>query len=80
MGTRRVLPTMVGLLVILAGFPLATPRPVAAASTELFFSEYIEGSSNNKALEIFNDTGAAVNLAAGGYSVTMHFNGTRSQP
>ena len=35
-----------------------------AASSDLFFSEYIEGSSNNKALEIFNDTGAPVDLAA----------------
>jgi predicted extracellular nuclease len=46
-----------------------------AAPTELFFSEYIEGSSNNKALEIYNGTGAAVNLAAGSYNVQMFFNG-----
>ena len=31
--------------------------------TELYFSEYIEGSSNNKALEIYNGTGATVDLA-----------------
>ncbi|HEX9689550.1 MAG TPA: lamin tail domain-containing protein [Thermoanaerobaculia bacterium] len=43
--------------------------------TELFFSEYIEGSSNNKALEIFNGTGTAVDLAASVYNVQMHFNG-----
>ena len=47
----------------------------AAAPTELFFSEYIEGSSNNKALEIYNGTGAAVDLATGGYNVQMFFNG-----
>lgn len=29
---------------------------------DLFFSEYIEGSSSNKALEIYNPTGATVNL------------------
>ncbi|MEZ4640995.1 MAG: hypothetical protein R2856_39570 [Caldilineaceae bacterium] len=29
-----------------------------AAASSLFFSEYIEGSSNNKALEIYNGTGA----------------------
>ncbi len=29
---------------------------------DLFFSEYIEGSSNNKALEIFNGTGADIDL------------------
>lgn len=50
----------------------------AAAPTELFFSEYIEGSSNNKALEIYNGTGAAVDLTAGGYNVQMFFNGSAS--
>jgi predicted extracellular nuclease len=29
---------------------------------DLFFSEYVEGSSNNKALEIYNSTGAAIDL------------------
>ena len=29
---------------------------------ELFFSEYIEGSSNNKALEIYNGTGSEISL------------------
>jgi uncharacterized protein len=42
---------------------------------DLFFSEYVEGSSNNKALEIYNGTGAAINLAAEGYVVQMYFNG-----
>jgi predicted extracellular nuclease len=58
----------------LAALPGVAPSAQAAA-TELFFSEYIEGSSNNKALEIFNGTGAAVDLAAGTYNVQMHFNG-----
>jgi len=50
--------------------------PAAAQPTELFISEYIEGSSNNKAVEIYNGTGAAVNLAAGGYNIQMFFNGS----
>src|SRR5687768_2307873 len=58
--------------------PFVAPAPTHAAATELFFSEYIEGSSNNKALEIYNDTGAAVNLGTGGYSVQMFFNGSAS--
>jgi hypothetical protein len=44
--------------------------------TELFFSEYIEGTSFNKALEIFNGTGSAIDLAAGAYNVQMYFNGS----
>jgi predicted extracellular nuclease len=47
-----------------------------AASSDLFFSEYIEGSSNNKALEIYNATGAPVDLGANGYTVQMYFNGS----
>jgi predicted extracellular nuclease len=45
----------------------------AHAADDLFFSEYVEGSSNNKALEIYNGTGAAVNLT--GYTVEFYFNG-----
>ncbi len=41
--------------------------------TKLFFSEYIEGSSNNKALEIYNPTGGSVNLS--GYSIEIYHNG-----
>ncbi|MCI0344818.1 MAG: ExeM/NucH family extracellular endonuclease [Chloroflexi bacterium] len=65
----------------LSALLLASLLPVPAALggvpgvTELFFSEYIEGSSNNKALEIYNGTGAAVNLGTNGYNVQMHFNG-----
>ena len=55
--------------------PLVAAAPVRAAPTDLFFSEYIEGSSNNKALEIYNGTGAPIDLAAGGYNVQMYFNG-----
>ncbi|ATL75989.1 hypothetical protein IQ37_02580 [Chryseobacterium piperi] len=40
----------------------------------LYFSEYMEGSGYNKALEIANKTGNVVNL--GGYTVKVQFNGT----
>ncbi len=45
----------------------------AASAGGLYFSEYVEGSSNNKALEIYNDTGASVSLT--GYRVALYFNG-----
>jgi predicted extracellular nuclease len=54
------------------------PASAGAVSSELFFSEYIEGSSNNKALEIYNGTGAAIDLTAGAYNVQMFFNGSSS--
>ena len=44
-----------------------------ASTDELFFSEYIEGSSSNKALEIYNPTDAAVDLA--GYEIWRIANG-----
>nr|WP_314839654.1 endonuclease [uncultured Flavobacterium sp.] len=44
-----------------------------AGATELFFSEYVEGSGFNKALEIANFTGAAVDLT--GYSIRKQSNG-----
>jgi predicted extracellular nuclease len=67
---RGVLVTLALVLTVLGGAGVARGTP-----TDVFFSEYIEGSSNNKALEIYNGTGAAVNLAAGGYTVQMFFNG-----
>jgi predicted extracellular nuclease len=45
-------------------------------SSNLFISEVIEGSSNNKAIEIYNGTGAPIDLAAAGYSIQMFFNGS----
>ena len=44
-----------------------------AASAELIFSEYIEGSSNNKALEIYNSSAADVDLST--YKVVGYQNG-----
>lgn len=44
-----------------------------APAVDLFFSEYIEGSSNNKAIEIYNPTGASVDLSI--YSVKLSPNG-----
>ena len=57
---------------------LAGAQSAAAASPDLFFSEYIEGSSFNKALEIFNNTGTSIDLAAQGYNVQVFFNGATS--
>lgn len=46
------------------------------AYADLYFSEYIEGSSNNKALEIYNSSSEAINLS--GYKVEIYFNGSAS--
>src|SRR5215510_10659113 len=62
---------MYRLLAILSLVSLSAP---ALAAGDLYFSEYVEGSSNNKALEIFNGTGVAVNLST--YQVKYFFNGS----
>ncbi|NHM08180.1 T9SS type A sorting domain-containing protein [Flavobacterium sp. CYK-4] len=45
----------------------------SGSASDLMFSEYIEGTSNNKALEIANNTGAAVSLSI--YTVKKQTNG-----
>lgn len=62
-------------LIISTCYAGATLRVQAARPTELFFSEYLEGSSNNKALELFNGTGAPINLAGNSYNIQIFFNG-----
>ena len=49
--------------------PSSTPQ-----ETDLFISEYIEGSSSNKAIEIFNPTGSAVDLS--NYSIKQAAGGS----
>jgi len=53
----------------------AIPATVSAATnaTDLIISEYIEGGSFNKAIELYNGTGAAIDLSA--YSLELHVNG-----
>ena len=78
---HRRLSAVAGAFLLLAGMlpaSLVAPQAVRAAPTDLFFSEYIEGSSNNKALEIFNGTGAPVDLGASDYTIQMFFNGSSS--
>ena len=48
---------------------------VHADDMQPFFSEYIEGSSYNKALEIYNPSNVAIDLAAGLYNIQFYFNG-----
>ncbi|HET9322878.1 MAG TPA: Ig-like domain-containing protein, partial [Gaiellaceae bacterium] len=75
---RRARLVTLGLLALLAFAALAGARVdrARAVSSDLFISEYVEGTSNNKAIEIFNGTGAPVNLTTGLYGISMYFNGS----
>ncbi|MEQ6124159.1 endonuclease, partial [Pseudotenacibaculum sp. MALMAid0570] len=55
---------------------VTTNASSGGTATELLLSEYIEGSSNNKALEIANFTGSAVDLSA--YDLRKATNGSGS--
>ena len=61
--------TLLAALVVLAA---------ANAQTDLIISEYVEGWSNNKALEIYNPTNAAINLS--GYQLVRYANGEDTPP
>lgn len=49
-------------------------RKTAVTTTDLIISEYLEGSSNNKYVEIYNGTGASINLA--NYELRLYTNGS----
>ncbi|MCK4552558.1 MAG: lamin tail domain-containing protein, partial [Tenericutes bacterium] len=51
-----------------------TTYTAPAAITELFISEYADGSSNNKYIEIYNGTGADIDLTD--YKLVLYNNGT----
>ena len=55
---------------------MAFAAPAAAASGDLFISEYVEGSSNNKAIEVYNPGTTTVDLAAAGYKLQQYSNGS----
>lgn len=64
------------LFFVLAGaaFGLASAfAQQATGKTDLIISEYLEGSSNNKALELYNGTGQDVDLSA--YKLVKEING-----
>ncbi|MAZ97262.1 MAG: hypothetical protein CMP53_07060, partial [Flavobacteriales bacterium] len=53
--------------------PSSTGSSTGGACGDLFFSEYGEGSSNNKYLELYNPTDSAISLA--GYTLYLSGNG-----
>ncbi len=74
-GKPRILNLLVVFVFVFSAVGVA-PKAVEAAAAELFISEYIEGSSYNKALEIYNGTGSAVDLSA--YTLELYSNGADS--
>ncbi|NMH67551.1 hypothetical protein HF072_01885 [Bacillus sp. RO3] len=73
---RQLLSVTVASSMVLSLFAPPLSQQVSAADEafqDLIISEYIEGSSFNKAIELYNGTGAAIDLS--NYTVELHTNG-----
>ncbi|MEC1522045.1 chitobiase/beta-hexosaminidase C-terminal domain-containing protein [Neobacillus niacini] len=66
---------LVAIMVFSLALPGFQPKPAIAATVanDLFISEYIEGTSFNKAIELYNGTGAPVKLSE--YTLEQYSNG-----
>ncbi|WP_414624908.1 choice-of-anchor I domain-containing protein [Calothrix sp. CCY 0018] len=45
---------------------------------DIFISEYVEGSSNNKAIELYNPTDTEINFGTDNYTIELYSNGASS--
>jgi len=88
---RTLVPRSSLVLLVLLVLLVACARPVTPAETatassgkrdvgtlpasDLFISEYFEGGSLDKAIEIYNGTGSSVDLTAGAYAIQVFSNG-----
>jgi LPXTG-motif cell wall-anchored protein len=74
---KRLSMVTVPALLISLFSPVAntTAKAETSVATDLIISEYIEGSSFNKAIELYNGTGAEINLS--GYTLE-HYNNSGS--
>ncbi len=66
---------------LIAGLIIPSMPSKALAVTnasDLIISEYVEGSGNNKAIELYNGTGATLDLSS--YSVELYANGKTAGP
>lgn len=61
------------LLTLLTALFVTSASVMAQVATDLIISEYLEGSSNNKAIELYNGTGADIDLS--NYSLKKEVNG-----
>lgn len=72
---KRLYKAFCSFTILVLSLVLMQPtRSAQALASELFISEYIEGSSFNKAVEIYNGTGASADLSE--YVLELYSNGS----
>lgn len=70
----RVATSVLAAALVLGGTSgVIAAGPAAAQGTGLYISEYVEGTSNNKALELFNSGSEAIDLSE--YRIAVYSNG-----
>ena len=73
---RNILSVLFFAILSTSGFSNNELKVVPATGcNDLFISEYVEGTSNNKAIEIFNPTSSTITLT-GNYQLKFYFNGS----
>lgn len=73
---RRALVAAAAALLLTTSAPMLAPAATAQPASSLLITEYVEGSSHNKAIEITNLGAEPVDLAA--YTVAVFSNGSTS--
>ncbi|QHS24297.1 endonuclease [Virgibacillus sp. MSP4-1] len=77
--SNKLLNVLIVCTIVFTNFFTLFGNPVSAESGQadgLFISEYVEGSSYNKAVEIYNGTGQAVDLSQ--YTLELYSNGNET--
>lgn len=67
----RTFPTRIFVVALI----LTAVAGAAFAQTDLIISEYIEGSSSNKAIELYNPTANPINMTTVDYRLSLYSNG-----
>lgn len=64
--------------ILLSVIIIAANQAANAQCTDIFISEYVEGSGNDKAIEFYNPTANAIDLGAGDYEIQRWSNGANN--
>ena len=73
-GARSTLSALTTVM-LLAGVLIPTGVIRGGTGSELFITEYVEGTGTDRAIELYNPTDNPISLGAAGYMLAFYFNG-----